>query len=102
MAVGVFTVPASGEAAAPVARKLRALRAARAWSLDTVAARAGLSKGVLVALEQGGGNPNLGTLIRLSDAFGISLAKLVQVEEPPQVRVLTAEQHVVLWRGPDG
>ena len=36
---------------AAVARTLQALRADRGWSLDQLAARSGVSKGVLVALE---------------------------------------------------
>ncbi|HXP54987.1 MAG TPA: helix-turn-helix transcriptional regulator, partial [Streptosporangiaceae bacterium] len=32
---------------------MQALRADRGWSLDQLAARSGVSKGVLVALEQG-------------------------------------------------
>jgi transcriptional regulator with XRE-family HTH domain len=85
-----------------VARTVRSLRAAHGWSLDQLAGRAGVSKGVLVALEQGRGNPNLGTLIRISEALGVPLTRLVQVDEEPTVRVLPPERQVVLWRGPDG
>ena len=56
-----------------VARTLQALRADRGWSLDQLAARSGVSKGVLVALEQGRSNPNLATLARIGDAFGVPL-----------------------------
>ncbi|WP_119731443.1 helix-turn-helix domain-containing protein [Thermomonospora amylolytica] len=90
---------AIGEA---VARTVRSLRAAHGWSLDQLAGRAGVSKGVLVALEQGRGNPNLGTLIRISEALGVPLTRLVQVEEEPAVRVFPPERQVVLWRGPEG
>ncbi|MEV0659978.1 helix-turn-helix domain-containing protein [Actinomadura luteofluorescens] len=90
---------AIGEA---VARTVRALRAGHGWSLDELAGRAGVSKGVLVGLEQGRGNPNLGTLIRISDALGVPLTRLVQVEEEPPVRVFRPERHVVLWQGEHG
>jgi len=90
---------AIGEA---VARTVRALRAGHGWSLDELAGRAGVSKGVLVGLEQGRGNPNLGTLIRISDALGVPLTRLVQVEEEPAVRMFPPERHVVLWEGPHG
>jgi transcriptional regulator with XRE-family HTH domain len=85
-----------------VARTVRALRSEHGWSLDQLAGRAGVSKGVLVALEQGRGNPNLGTLIRIADALGVPLTRLVQVEEEPPVRVFPADRHVVLWHGPAG
>ncbi|MFV2171995.1 helix-turn-helix domain-containing protein [Actinomadura sp. LOL_016] len=90
---------AIGEA---VARTVRALRAGHGWSLDELAGRAGVSKGVLVGLEQGRGNPNLGTLIRISDALGVPLTRLVQVEEEPPMRMFPPERHVVLWEGEHG
>ncbi|MEU5880923.1 helix-turn-helix domain-containing protein [Spirillospora sp. NPDC047279] len=85
-----------------VARTVRSLRARHGWSLDELAARAGVSKGVLVGLEQGRGNPNLSTLIRVADALGVSLTHLVQVREEPLIRLFPVDRHVVLWRGPDG
>ena len=90
---------AIGEA---VARTVRALRAGHGWSLDELAGRAGVSKGVLVGLEQGRGNPNLGTLIRISDALGVPLTRLVQVEEQPPIRMFPPDRHVVLWEGERG
>lgn len=85
-----------------VARTVRSLRGAHGWSLDQLAARSGVSKGVLVALEQARGNPNLSTLTRVSDALGVTLTRLVQVEEEPAVRLFPAERQLVLWRGESG
>jgi transcriptional regulator with XRE-family HTH domain len=85
-----------------VAKTVRSLRGGHGWSLDELAARSGVSKGVLVGLEQGRGNPNLSTLIRISDALGVPLTRLVQVTEEPPVRVFPPERQVVLWRGPNG
>ena len=87
---------------AAVARTVRSLRAAHGWSLDQLAARAGVSKGVLVALEQARGNPNLGSLIRVSEALGVPLTRLVQVEEEPPIQFFPAARHVTLWKGPAG
>lgn len=83
-----------------VARTVRALRADHGWSLDQLAARSGVSKGVLVALEQGKANPNLHTLTRISDAFGVSAARLLEVTGEPRARVTS--RSAVLWRGPSG
>jgi transcriptional regulator with XRE-family HTH domain len=85
-----------------VARTVRSLRSAHGWSMDQLAARAGVSKGVLVVLEQGRGNPNLGTLIRISEALGVALTRLVQVEAEPAVRLFPPERQVALWHGPAG
>lgn len=85
-----------------VARTLQALRADRGWSLDQLAARSGVSKGVLVALEQGRSNPNLATLARISDAFGVPVTRLVDMSGEPTVHVSEPDSGRVLWRGSSG
>ena len=85
-----------------VARTLQALRADRGWSLDQLAARSGVSKGVLVALEQGRSNPNLATLARIGDAFGVPVTQLVDVGGEPTVRISNPDASRVLWHGPSG
>jgi transcriptional regulator with XRE-family HTH domain len=85
-----------------VARTLQALRADRGWSLDQLAARSGVSKGVLVALEQGRSNPNLATLARIGDAFGVPVTSLVDMGGEPAVRISSPDASRVLWRGPAG
>ncbi|HEV8279920.1 MAG TPA: helix-turn-helix transcriptional regulator, partial [Streptosporangiaceae bacterium] len=49
---------AASDLGGALARTLQSLRAERGWSLDQLAARSGVSKGVLVALEQARSNPN--------------------------------------------
>jgi len=85
-----------------VARTLVTLRTERGWSLDQLAVRSGVSKGVLVALEQGRSNPNLATLARLADAFGVPVTRLVEISDEPAVRVAGPGSARVLWRGPAG
>src|SRR5258708_17690803 len=75
-----------------LARILQSLRAERGWSLDQLASRSGVSKGVLVALEQGRSNPNLATLARIGDAFGVPVTRLVDVSDEPVVRLTGPEQ----------
>jgi transcriptional regulator with XRE-family HTH domain len=96
---------ASGPAhdlASAIARTLQSLRAERGWSLDKLAARSGVSKGVLVALEQARSNPNLATLARIADAFGVPVTRLVDVSDEPDVRVTGPGQARALWHGPAG
>ena len=88
--------------ASAVARTLQALRTERGWSLDQLAARSGVSKGVLVALEQERSNPSLATLARISDAFGVPVTRLVEISDEPAVRVWEAGSGRVLWHGPAG
>ena len=49
---------------------LRNLRRAALYSLDDVAQKTGLSKGLLSKIENGGGNPTLETMGKLLLAFG--------------------------------
>jgi len=91
-----------GAAAAAVARNLRALRSGRGFTLDQLAARSGLSKGMLVQLERGGTNPSIATLCRAADALGVTVSRLVEVGEAPAARVVKAEEAVTLWQGRTG
>jgi transcriptional regulator with XRE-family HTH domain len=85
-----------------VATNLRALRARRGWSLDQLAHRSGVSKGVLVALEGDRGNPSLNTLVRVADAFAVSLSDLVEPDRKGALRRVSVADATVLWRGPEG
>ena len=95
-------MPDADAVAAAVARNVRRLRQERGWTLDALAGRSGLSKGMLVQVEQTRTNPSLGTLCRLADAIGVSLARLVELDEAPVVRVVAADQAAVLWRSETG
>ena len=85
-----------------VARNLRRQRTDRGWSLDTLARRAGVSKGLLVQIEQGQGNPSLTTLVRLSDAFGITIAQLVEGHRRSDAQLVREGEAVVLWSDEQG
>jgi transcriptional regulator with XRE-family HTH domain len=91
-----------GSLTAVVARAVQALRIERGWSLDHLAGRAGVSKGVLVAIEQARSNPNLATLARISDAFGVPVTRLVEMSGEPGVIITDAGAARVLWHGDHG
>lgn len=95
-------MPDPDEVAAAIARNARELRGDRQWSLDQLATRSGVSKGMLVQIEQARTNPSIGTLCRLADAFGVSLAQLVELSAGSTVRVVDASEVVRLWEGADG
>lgn len=97
----------AGTAAAPgvmsdVAATVRRLRHDRGLSADQLAARAGVSKGALVALENAAANPNLATLVRLADALGVSVSALVEQQDARRVQVSDVSATEPLWRGPSG
>jgi transcriptional regulator with XRE-family HTH domain len=95
-------MPEQNDLTGALARVMQSLRAERGWSLDQLALRSGVSKGVLVALEQGRSNPNLATLARIGDAFGVPVTRLVEVPDAPVVRITGERQARVLWHGDAG
>jgi transcriptional regulator with XRE-family HTH domain len=94
------TDPAAVTAA--VARNVRAIRARSGWSLETLAARSGVSRGMLIAIEQARSNPSIATLGRIADAFGIALTRLLETSDPPTIRVVRPEAALPLWHGQPG
>jgi transcriptional regulator with XRE-family HTH domain len=60
-----------------IGRRVRATRTELGWTLDQLAARSGVSRRMLINVEQGVTNPSIATLLRLSDALGIGLPALV-------------------------
>lgn len=87
---------------AAVASHVRALRTARGWSLDELAGRSGVSKGMVVQIEAARTNPSVGTLVRIADAFGVTIARLLEPAEERTVRISSAEDAPKLWRGGEG
>ena len=89
-------------AAVGVGRRVRRARTGRGWSLETLAARSGVGKGALVALEGGAGNPTLSTLVRVADGLGVSLVGLLGDAPEPPLRTWSAEEATLLWTGERG
>ena len=59
-------------------KKLKQLRKKAGWSQQKLAEKAGLSYNVITKIEQGAAkNPNIQTMIKLANAFQISLDDLV-------------------------
>src|SRR5712691_9360448 len=93
---------AAADIPAALARTLQSLRAERGWSLDQLAARSGVSKGVLVSLEQARSNPNLATLARVGYAFGLPVTRLLDIPPEPGVRITGPQEARTLWHGAAG
>lgn len=87
-----------------VALRVAELRRTHGLSFDTLAARSGISKGMLVAIEQGSANPSIGTLCKLAAALRVSLAELLAQDPrtPSHVQIVPPDQAKVLWQGPNG
>lgn len=61
-----------------VAKRLKELRKKHNWTQQKLAEKAGLSFNAITKIEQGAAkHPTLKTLLKLADAFGVSLDALV-------------------------
>ncbi|MFN8080346.1 MAG: XRE family transcriptional regulator [Kineosporiaceae bacterium] len=92
----------SAELAAAIGARVRQGRQARHWTLDQLAEAAGVSRRLVVNVEQGATNPGVGTLLRISDALGIGLPALVEPPHPTVVKVTRRGEGAVLWDSPSG
>jgi transcriptional regulator with XRE-family HTH domain len=89
-------------AAVPIALAIRRLRSARSWTLSELAARSGISRRLIVQIEQAQANPSIGTLLRLADAFGVALSELLPEPPTATAAIRPAAEEVRLWSGPRG
>lgn len=80
-----------------LARNLKRWRNERGYTLDALAARAGVSRGMIIQIEQARTNPSVGTTVKLADALGVSITTLLDYEQGPQVRLVPADQAVRMW-----
>jgi transcriptional regulator with XRE-family HTH domain len=89
--------------AAQMAARVRAGRAERRWTLDQLAARSGVSRRLIVQLEQADANPSLATLLKLAAALGITLNELLtsQAQDHP-IAVVPHQDAITLWSTPAG
>jgi transcriptional regulator with XRE-family HTH domain len=85
-----------------LAEAVRRFRTARSWTLDEVAARSGVSRRLVVQIEQGEANPSIGTLLRLAGAFEVTLTDLVGDQQTTSVGVSAPSDAAELWQGPAG
>lgn len=88
--------------AAVVGRRVRDARNQRRWTLDELAGRSGVSRRMVINIEQGTMNPSIATLLRISDALGIGLPALVETDSVPLSQVTRAGDGVELWQGAGG
>lgn len=102
--VNISTDPGADvqEVSEAVARRLRDERKRQKISLDELARRAGVSKGMVVEIENCNANPSIAILCKISAVLGISVADAVNVASTPTARLIEPEDIPTLWTGPDG
>ncbi|MFF4322722.1 helix-turn-helix domain-containing protein [Streptomyces sp. NPDC001568] len=85
-----------------LARNLKRWRGERGFTLDALAARAGVSRGMIIQIEQARTNPSVGTTVKLADALGVSITTLLDHERSPRVHVVPPGHGVRMWTGGAG
>jgi transcriptional regulator with XRE-family HTH domain len=85
-----------------VASSVRRLRSRKRWTLEELALRSGVSKAMIVEIEQARTNPSIATLCHLAEALGTSVPALVEVSEEPRLRLVRSSDAVRLWTGAGG
>ncbi|MBD8042389.1 helix-turn-helix transcriptional regulator [Arthrobacter sp. Sa2BUA2] len=88
--------------AATIGSRVRHERIKRGWTLDQLAEMAGVSRRMVVNVEQGAVNPSIGTLLRLSDALGVGLPALVEPPHQERAKLTQAGSGATLWKGSKG
>ena len=88
--------------ASAIGVRVRQERQSRRWTLDQLSEAAGVSRRMVVNVEQGAANPSVGILLRISDALGVGLPALVERPQAKPVKVTRRGDGAVLWSGQAG
>jgi transcriptional regulator with XRE-family HTH domain len=87
-----------------IARHIARLRRAQDLSFDALATRSEISKGMLVAIEQGNANPSIATLCKLAASLRVSITDLLMGDDQASaaVQIFAPGQAKTLWQGRNG
>jgi transcriptional regulator with XRE-family HTH domain len=88
------------ETSSRLARRIRLEREARGWSLAELAERSGVSKAAISKIEREEVSPTATVLVRLSAAFGLTLAGLLLRAESGGDRLVRAADQPI-WCDPE-
>lgn len=88
--------------ASAIGDRVRHERQSRRWTLDHLADAAGVSRRMLINVEQGSANPSIGTLLKLSDALGVGLPALVEPPARAPIQITRAGNGAILWQSDVG
>ncbi len=83
-----------------IAHNVRESRAARALSLEELAAKSGVSRSMISLIERGESSPTAVVLEKLAAALDVTLASLFAPPQPPGGPVARRDEQPV-WRDPE-
>lgn len=80
-------------------RRVKKLRTDRGWSLDSLANASGVSRSMLSEIEREKANPTLAVTFRIAQAFGMTLAELVETPgAAPSIQVVRGSDRSQVFR----
>ncbi len=79
-----------------IARRLRALRMERGWSLDELARHSGVSRATLSRLENAEVSPTTSVLNKLCAAYGLTMSRLMHMVEDDFAPLVRRDEQL-LW-----
>lgn len=88
--------------AAEIGTRVKAARNSLGWTLDQLSERAEISRRMVVNVEQGAANPSIGTLLRLSEALGMTVTDLVEQPASGHTTITRRSSGATLWHGEHG
>jgi transcriptional regulator with XRE-family HTH domain len=83
--------------AVAIGGRVRRERQSRRWTLDRLAEAAGVSRRMVVNVEQGAVNPSIGSLLRIGDALGVGLPALVEPPADTPMKITRKGSGATLW-----
>jgi transcriptional regulator with XRE-family HTH domain len=79
--------------------RVKHLRGARGWSLESLATASGVSRSMLSQIERERANPTLAVTLRIARAFGLTLGELIEMPGAASaVTVIRANDHTYHYR----
>lgn len=82
-----------------IARRVRASRRAKGWTLDDLAQRSGVSKAMLSKIERCTASPTAALLGKISGALGMTMSALLAAASQTGARLVRADAQPV-WQDP--
>jgi transcriptional regulator with XRE-family HTH domain len=76
--------------------RVRGLRRERGWTIEILAERSGVSRAMISKLERGEKNPTLVVAAKVAEGLGVSLSRLVGLEERREVVVVPRERRMIM------
>lgn len=77
-----------------IAQRMKKIRTEKELTLEEVAKRAGLTKGLLSKIENTKVSPPVSTLVKIAKALGVSLSDLFSPSDAHQIKIVRKEQRL--------